>query len=234
MASKSDSTLEVLNEAIDDPVTWEPSVAFLKIAIALIIGGATAFIIAIFVVVPEQKTRVLGVLLLQLLAGAAWYLLARGKVTAAAMTLGVGVWVYFTGVAVFLGGINAPGLLAYPIIILLVGWLVSTRASVLVACLTAAVTLGLAVVEVRGWLPVPLPSHPIMRWISMTCIYFATVALIYQVVLSYRHRLADVRVLGETLAQRSAELQASEADLHRAQTIAQVGSWVYDLHNDTM
>jgi PAS domain S-box-containing protein len=51
---------------------------------------------------------------------------------------------------------------------------------------------------------------------------------------SYQRRIAEVRRLGQDLEQRSAELLANEAELRRAQRVAHVGSWVYDLASDTI
>ncbi len=41
-------------DAIDSPMFWDPSVAFLRWAIALILGSSAAFLTILFIVAPEQ------------------------------------------------------------------------------------------------------------------------------------------------------------------------------------
>ena len=62
----------------------------------------------------------------------------------------------------------------------------------------------------------------------------AAAVLITYVARSYRNRLDEVRKLGSDLAVLTAEVQAREADLNRAQAVAHVGSWVYDIAADVM
>ena len=54
------------------------------------------------------------------------------------------------------------------------------------------------------------------------------------VVRSSRNSLAQVQTLGDQLALRSKKLAERESELHRAQAVAHVGSWVYDLGTDTI
>ena len=63
---------------------------------------------------------------------AAGWLLARGKPQAALHTLIYGVWVIITLVAVINGGIRVPLVYAYPLVILTTGWMVSSRAAIIV------------------------------------------------------------------------------------------------------
>lgn len=51
---------------------------------------------------------------------------------------------------------------------------------------------------------------------------------------AYRKRLQELHAVGRDLASRTADLKASQAELHRAQAVAKVGSWVFDINADTM
>ena len=150
------------------------------------------------------------------------------------MVVIAGGWCYITMVSFFYGGVSGTSIIMYPVTILLTGWLVSTRAATVVAILSVVVTFGLVLGELWHVLPATLASHPLMRWVVECCAFIITAMLISYVVGSYRERLAEVHRLGSELAQRTFSLQAIEADLNRAQAVARVGSWVYDLPNDRM
>jgi diguanylate cyclase (GGDEF)-like protein/PAS domain S-box-containing protein len=64
----------------------------------------------------------------------------------------------------------------------------------------------------------------------------ATLALILIsfLVRSYKTRLEDLRRVGADLARRTRALEATEAELQRAQAAAKVGSWIYDIASDSM
>ena len=212
-------------EAEDRPLFWEPSLAFFKIATFFILIGAVIFEVALFMFAPDQTVRAWAVFFLGVIAAIGRLLIARGRVTTAVVWLGIGVWGYVTVTSVFLGGVASTTIIIYPSVVLLVGWLVSMRAAIAVAVLTTTVTLGFALVELAGWLPPPALTPPLMRWITEAVVIMVSAVMIGHVVKSYRSRLEEVRAIG-------AQLQAREHDLHRAQAVARIGSWVYDLAND--
>ncbi|MEO8120453.1 MAG: diguanylate cyclase [Rhodoferax sp.] len=51
---------------------------------------------------------------------------------------------------------------------------------------------------------------------------------------AYRNRLNELHAVGRDLARRKSDLKASQAELHRAQAVAKVGSWVFDIAADTI
>jgi len=225
MTAKTGVISGVSAETADRPLFWEPSLAFLKIVVFFILVGAVLFEIALFMLAPEQTGRAWSVFFLGSIAAIGWVLIARGRITTAIVWLGIGVWTYVTASSVFLGGVASTTIIIYPLIVLLVGWLVSTRAATAVALLTTAVTFCFVLVEIAGWLPSPALTPPLMRWITEAVVIMVSAVMIAHVVKSYRNRLEEVRAIG-------AELQAREIDLHRAQAVASIGSWVYDIAND--
>lgn len=136
-----------LGELGDDPVVWAPSLVFLKVTTTFILAGGVCVEIATFLLAPEQTTRALTVLILAIVAGAAWIFLALGRVKAAILILSIGVWSYVTFASFFFGGVSGTAIIIYPLIILLTGWLVSTRVAMGVAWLTVVVTLGFVLGE---------------------------------------------------------------------------------------
>ncbi len=221
-------------DTIDRPIFWEPSRAFLRYAIGTILAGCVAFVIALHFFAPEQTVRIAASAGFMLLAGAAWVLLARHQMKAAGLTLGIGAWVYVTTVSMLFGGVAGSSVIVYPLIILLTTWLVSERAGLALALLTVAVTGGFVLAESWGFLPAPVATPAIARWVVQASVFIITAVLIAQLVRSYRGRLEEVQALGRDLALRTAEVLAREDDLNRAQAVAHVGSWVYEIAADAM
>jgi len=215
-------------------IFWEPSRAFLKFAVGYILAVAVIFEMALLILAPEQTQRALAVLIPVSVAAGAWLLIARGRVRGAVLLLSAGVWAYVTVVALYLGGVESTTIIIYPLIVSLIGWLFSSRAAVAVALLTTVVSFGFVLAETYALLPLPAPTPPVIRWVVEAGAILLSAVLISHVVKSYRNRLEEVKHLGGELARRTLELQARETDLNRAQSVAQIGSWVYDIANDSV
>ena len=70
-------------------------------------------------------------------------------------------------------------------------------------------------------------------YVVIQLLVFALAAiLVTYLVRSYQNRLADLRRVSSDLAQRSVELEANKAELNRAQSVARVGSCIYDIGNE--
>ncbi len=221
-----------LKENADQPALWAPSIAFLKIAIACMLGGSAIYEVVLCIFVPEQKARAFIVLILAVVALIAWGFLRYRMVNATVQTLCAGAWAYITLTSFFLGGVNGTAVVLYPLTIVLTGWLIGTRAAMGVAALTTLAMLGFVFGDAAGLLPSPLGTPPALRWVVQSMTFFFSATMIAHVVRSYRDRLEEVRRLGGELALLTAELQTREADLNHAQAVAHVGSWVYDLAAD--
>ena len=215
-------------------MSWEPSRSFLGYAIAALLAGALGFLLVIFIFAPDQTVRAVGPAIVALVASTAWFFLARGRIRATLNVLAYGTWAALTGIAIFNGGVRTPAIVAYPVIILMIGWLIGARAALTVAGLTVAATIGFVVAESWGVLPRQPPTPPVMHGVVQVVVFIASAALINFLVRSYLGRLLDLGQAGRELARRNLDVEASRADLNRAQAVAKVGSWVYDLVTDTM
>jgi diguanylate cyclase (GGDEF)-like protein len=69
---------------------------------------------------------------------------------------------------------------------------------------------------------------------AMVALAILSGLLIVFVVRTYRKRLRELHTVSTDLARRTADLEQSKAELHRAQAVARVGSWVFDLQRDHM
>ena len=211
----------------DQPVLWEPSRRFLKFIILFTLAGATVYFVALFLVTPSQPYRAFVVGTLQALCLVSWAMHARGHIRLSVWLMSIGVWIYVTLTSVFFGGVSATVIALYVPVILLNGWLISDRAAVLAAALSVSTGLAMAVAEMTGHLPRAPVTPPLLRWLILACVFVVCATLMAFAARSYGSRLAEVRTLTAALATRT-------ADLDRAQAVAHVGSWVYDLSADTM
>ncbi|MDP2810584.1 MAG: PAS domain S-box protein [Rhodocyclaceae bacterium] len=231
-ASKS----KALRTRIGFPIFWEEAPAFPRIASGFLLVGAVGFLAVLFFVAPEQLRTVRGAgpAVLALMAAIAWLLLSRGKVKTASCLLIFGTWTYVTVIAIFVGGLHSISILLYPLIIMMAGWRLGPAFGSALAGFTVAACVGLYLAASMGVLPPTPPTPMALRLIVQVFVFIFSAVLIASLVRSYRGRLDEVSKLGDDLAQRTADLETSKAELQRAQAVANVGSWVYDLATDTM
>ena len=218
----------------DRPMLWERSLAFLKYTVAFILAGSAAFLIAIFILTPDQPLRAFGPLSLSLVAAAAWVLLARGRIEAAVHVLAFGLWAAVTGIAFFTGGVGGMAIIVYPQLILLLGWLVGTRAAVAIAALAVVTTLCFSLAESWGFLPLPPPTPPAMRWIVQSFVFVSSVILIAYFTRVFQSRLRKAVKLGTELALRTAELRAQTERLLIGQRTAGMVIMDWDIVKDEL
>ncbi|MDO8448325.1 MAG: sensor domain-containing diguanylate cyclase [Rhodoferax sp.] len=210
-----------LGDDIDSPLSGQPSVVFLRYCIAALVVGTIAVVLVLYLAAPHQTGRAFAPLLLLLVAATAWYLIGRGRTRAAILVMAVGAWTAMTGTAVFTGGVQAPAVIAYPVIILMTGWLISSRAALVVTGLTVTATLGLVWAEARGFLPMPVPSPAAIHGGEQVVVYIASGILAFFLVRVYRRRLEELHKLSRDLTLRTRDLEASREELCQAQAALQ-------------
>lgn len=199
----------------------EPSMLILRYCITAVIGGSFTLSLALLVVAPDQLERAGSAMVVFLLGLAARFFLRLGRARVAIYLLVVGLWTCVTGVVVFTGGVRAPLVIIYPSIILVAGWLLSSRAAALLAGATMASTLGLLWVESRGWLPRAFPSSSVMYGGDQVIVYGLTALLAYWLVRTFLGRLNALRRVSHSLNLRTLDLEASQAELRQAQVALQ-------------
>ena len=223
-----------MSASVDNPISWEPSRVLLQYAIAANLIGALIFLLVVRSVTTDQPIRLVGPVLITLIAVSAWFLLSRGAMRAAVNVMASGIWLVATVMAAFFGGVRAPVIIVYPLMVCMFGWLVSQRAALAVSALSIAVTIGFVVSDASGWLrqarPSPAALHAVMQ---VSLIVLATVIIIFLVDI-YKNRIKELNQKSIDLADHMHALEVSQAELHRAQAVANVGSWTYDIVTDTM
>jgi diguanylate cyclase (GGDEF)-like protein/PAS domain S-box-containing protein len=228
-SAKEGPFARLFEQGDEQPRSWLPSLSFLKYTAWAIVLAAACILLTMLLIIPDQPRRAVAPAAMVLLATTALWLLNSGRVRAALAALVWGLWLAVTLLSPFFGGVRALLIIAYPVLILMGGWLLGTRTAVVLGALTATAILGFVAADLAALLP-PQPPTPSLLYglVQITCVVVAMLLIIF-LTRSYRQRIDDVRRLGSDLAQRTAEVQASEAELQRAQAVARVGSWVIDL-----
>lgn len=158
----------------------------------------------------------------------------RGKTRTVIYILTYGSWLAVTGVAVFNGGVRTPAIIIYPFVIMMVGWLIGPPAALRIAALTILVTGLFVWAESVGILPTQPATPSGLHGAVQIVTFIISAVMVSSLVRAYTNKLAQLRNVSATLTQQTLELESSRADLQRAQAVASVGSWVYDISTDTM
>ncbi len=219
---------------IDPPRSWAPTYAFMRFAVSVLLFGAGASLLVTKVFAPEQSMRIGAQALLVATALVAWFCLARGWHRLTIYILVIGSWTTTATIAAFTGGVRGPVIIVFPVIVIFAGWLLGRRAALVTAIITGATICAFVAAESAQLLPAPLPSSPLQQGILQIIILAMATALILFLARAYQERLQELHRTGRDLARRSADLEASKADLDQAQAVAMVGSWAYDIAHDTM
>jgi len=161
------------------------------------------------------------------LAGA--WLLRRRHYEAAVIWMASGVWVTITGIALFHDGVRTPIYFAHPIVVIFLGWVVSTRAAIVTVVLTSATTLGFIVADALGWLPAVAPAPPLLHGIVQVFVLMLSAALVIYLVQAYRERLEQMQRASSEIAHANAVLRQSELKFATAFTSSPVAGSIATL-----
>ena len=219
------------DDEIGNPILWKEVASFLKVTIILMFVGLAAYNILHYLNSPNQWMRILTSLMMVPVGIVSWVLLTQNRIRTAAISFGIGIFISITVISFCYGGAASTSVFIFPLLILLYGWLFGSRIAWQVAGLTILVTLGFVFADAAGYLPpAVLPLAP-ARAVTQCFTYLFAAILITYAVRSHQERLDEVR---HDLAARTAALLATETDLNRAQAVARMGSWVYDLKSNSM
>jgi diguanylate cyclase (GGDEF)-like protein/PAS domain S-box-containing protein len=221
-----------MNDAVanDSPFPARLLVGLLKIVIGVLFGGALASAIGLRAFAPDQTFRLMGPLFMLTLSLSGAYFLWRRQIVVTVRILVFGSWLSLTCVLLFTDGLRAPAVIAYPLVIMITGWLINARAAIISMAATIAVTLLFGVLDAKGIFPQGASSSPLVRVADQVVIYLLCGALAAYFVRNFQRQLQRHRKVSRDLAKRTSDLEAKTTELQRAQAVAKVGSWVCDIH----
>jgi diguanylate cyclase (GGDEF)-like protein/PAS domain S-box-containing protein len=184
----------------DDAADLRPSTRVLRLALATLTAGALGFMAVLHQTVPDPGGRYIGPALIALLALLCWWLLSRGKERVAMQWLALGLWCITASVAVSGGGLRTPMVVAFPVIIVLVGWLFGARSTLVVGGMTVLVLCGLWWGEAAGVLPQAPVRDTALYAVVQVLLTVMAVFLINFLVRTYELHLQHLRHLTDALA----------------------------------
>ena len=106
----------------DDKLAEEHAAAFLLMAALSLAAGCLLYLLILRIAVPDQVARMAGPAVLILVSAFALYCHRRRRIRVGLLALGIGVWLEITLMATITGGMKAPAIYLYPLIILMAGW----------------------------------------------------------------------------------------------------------------
>ena len=144
-------------------------------------------------------------------------LVRRGRVSIAIYFFVVTFWLYFAGIAYYLGGVGSNLLILQVITFILAALLLGGSAALVVTALTIFVNGVLAFLETQGLLPLPfLTMTPFTMWLAYAAIYTVIGALLYYAMRGFHEALRRARRNEQALAEQNLILEASEEKFARA------------------
>ncbi len=218
--------------AIPHQAEWEPSPVFLRYALTALFLGALSFIAVIYFMTPDQKGRYFGPVMGAVIAVWSWVLLKKDKPHASVKMLAFGTWVLATIIAITQAGVRTPVVVAYPVIIMLIGWLFSARAAITVGALTVAVIFGMVAADYTGLHSTRPVTTAAMYGVVQVMLVVLSVFMINFLIRSYKTRLTELRDAATDLARRTQEAEDAQRNLDIAIKSTQMVFWQYDLVND--
>jgi diguanylate cyclase (GGDEF)-like protein/PAS domain S-box-containing protein len=222
------------SSSVFNPAIGEPTLVFLKAAVAAILSSGVLVSLSMYFLLPDMRDQAYRTSSILIVGIAGWYFLYRNRPKATLLTLSVGMWSYVALLAFLGGGITAPVQYIFPLIIFMLGWLVGTRIAGAVTMLTGMFTVFAVVADSRGWLPAS-PAYPLwLHAMVQICVVAMAVVLVHFLVRAYQRKMFELDQINASLAARSRDLEVVKAELHQAQAQAKVGSWVYTVATDTM
>ncbi len=191
-------------------MSWQPTLTFLHYAIVTILSGSLCFGAVIFILLPQYSTLAWGQLVMSAVALVGAWLLGRKQYQAAVIWMASGVWATITGIALFHDGVRTPIYFAHPIVVIFLGWVVSTRAAIITVVLTSATTLGFIMADSLGWRPAVEPTPAILHGIVQIFVLLLSAALVIYLVQAYRERLEQMQRASGEIARANEVLRQSE------------------------
>ena len=234
--SPTSSTVPARHAEIGDGDPFPPLLltGLLKVVIAVLFGGAIAAAIGLRVFAPEQTIRLLGPFFMLMLSVTGGFFLLRGQIQVTVRILVFGSWFSLTGILLITDGLRAPAVVAFPLVILVTGWLINARAAIISMVATIVLTLALWALEISAVLPPGVSSSSLVRVADQIVIYLLSGALAAYFVRNFQQQLHTLRKVSRDLSRRTWELEAKTTELQRAQAVAKVGSWVCNIHTGVL
>ena len=213
-------------EADESLAVPEISATYLAVAAAFMAAGALVFLARSLILDLQLPGLNFGLCFGVATMAAVGFLARRDRVRQATNLLAAFGPVLIVWIAVSTGGVHAPIVAFFPVLVFYAGWRFGARGAALAAVLASAAMVALALADMAGWLP-SREFRPVLVYVGtqVMAMTLAAIAIIW-VLRAYQNRIGEARALSRDLAREAAVADASRTDLDRAQAVGRVGSWV--------
>jgi len=204
----------------------EISASYLAAAAIFLAAGALAFLASSLIRDIRLPGLNAGLVVGAVTMAAVGVLARRGRVGLATNLLAVAGPLLIVWVAVSTGGVHAPIVAFFPVLVFYAGWRFGARGAVLAAAFAGVAMALMAFADLAGWLPAR-EHRPTLVYLGtqIMAMVLAAIAIVW-VLRAYQNRIGEARALSRDLARQAEAADASRADLDRAQAVGRVGSWV--------
>jgi PAS domain S-box-containing protein len=178
---------------------------------------AFLFALADFLAGSDPRGSVINAMIL-LAALAALCVLRVGHATVAFVTFGWGAWCAITVQALLMGRLDNAVLYAYPVVIMLSGWLLGVRHGFAMCVVSAGAIFGLAGLESHGVRLVQIERGTWGRARDLVGILFVSIFIVSRMVLYQQRQTRRVAALNAQLTETVASLTARDHQLRQAES----------------
>ncbi len=177
--------------------------------VAAVVLALAGFVLAALLSIDNsfQSLRVQMHVLIGVVGCAAYAMLHHGRSHAAGMLMIWGYWLTATTVAAINGGLRGPNLINYPLILVISGWLLGTRQTILLAVLTEAVFLAFLAGDAMHVMRPPNFENLPAYFFFLTAIIVMTAAATLMSRRGYLAKVDEARRIAADLALREDELR---------------------------
>ena len=195
----------------DDPLLGR--IVFLTSILMGITGGVLAILLSLND--PAATHRVWFDASLVLASAVALLLYRKGRTKAAIQVLIASFFIVVTAVSLINGGLRAPNVVNYPLIVIVTGWLVGAQAALAMALLSELAFVGFMFGDWVGVVPPPDNGSGVI----LLVFYSAIIAVSAGIALLSRHgyliRVAEAKSAADRLAASETELRRHRDSLER-------------------
>ena len=175
----------------------------------LVVAGILAF------QTPLQLPRLLMNLVVGIVGAFALVMMRQGRANISALMLLSSYWFGSTLVSAINGGIHAPNLINYPIVLVLAAWLLGTRATIVYAVLTQLALTFFFFAEKIGYAGTPPIFNAKVHFTLLTLITLTTAVVSIMSRRSYQSRILEARRAANLLSRSREELQKHKDHLEQ-------------------
>ncbi len=218
-------------EFVAERITWLPTLAFLHYAIVTILSGSLCFGLVIFILLPQYGILAWGQIVMSVVALVGALLLRRKAYRATVIWMACGVWLTITGIALLHDGVRTPIYYAHPIVVIFLGWVVSTRAAVVTVALTAATTVTFVAADAMGWRAPVAPAPAVLHGIVQVFVLLLATVLIVYLAQAYRGRLSQMKQASSEIERANTVLRQSELKFATAFASSPVAASIVTVDN---